>query len=231
MCIKKTPQLVEPNDLFWTVARHQRTNYIRWSALHSKGSHIIWSTKTNWSQSLLKEQSWLSQQWHSRSCRLRKAAIHSSKLRSVNHYQWEFQHPATEPSVKKHCTCCRNHQIHGQKKILPIQIQKAFRRTIRNLEPLLKGCLAAAKKSALYVSKEVKENGQSHQRSNPAGQEQKPQKINKNVCVKQQLHGFKLYKDKWQKSKSVKIVNLNSRSYSTRQRKWLEQAKQHFSMR
>ena len=54
----------------------------------------------------------------------------------------------------------------------------------RNLEPLLKGCLAATTtKKALYVSKEVKENAQSHQRSNPAGQEQKPQKINKNVCV------------------------------------------------
>ena len=73
-----------------------------------------------------------------------------------------------------------------------------------NLEPLLKGCLASTKKNALYVSKEVKENAQSHQRSNPAGQEQKPQKINKNVCMKQQLHDFKLYKDKWQNQNESK---------------------------
>ena len=74
-----------------------------------------------------------------------------------------------------------------------------------NLEPLLKGCLASRKKNALYVSKEVKENAQSHQRSNPAGQEQKPQKINKNVCMKQQLHDFKLYKDKWQNQNESKL--------------------------
>ena len=59
-------------------------------------------------------------------------------------------------------------------------VEQAF---VVNLEPLLKGCSAATTKKSLYVSKEVKENAQSHQRSNPAGQEQKPQKINKNVCV------------------------------------------------
>ena len=61
------------------------------------------------------------------------------------------------------------------------------------------------KKNALYVSKGVKENVQSHQRSNPTGQEQKPQKNNKNVCMKQQLHDFKLYKDKWQNQNESKL--------------------------
>ena len=69
----------------------------------------------------------------------------------------------------------------------------------------VKGCLAATKIKALYVSKEVKENAPSHQRSNPAGQEQKPQKINKNVCMKQQLRDFKLYKDKWQNQNKSKL--------------------------
>ena len=46
-----------------------------------------------------------------------------------------------------------------------------------NKEPRTYGCLAALTKIAcFYVSKEVKENAKSDQRSNPVGQEQKPQK-------------------------------------------------------
>ena len=88
--------------------------------------------------------------------------------------------------MTKYYTCCRNHKIHSQKKILPIHIQKAFWWTIRNLEPLSKGFLAAKTKIACwYVSKEVKENAQSHQRSNPVGPKQNPQKLIKTVCMKQ----------------------------------------------
>ena len=46
-----------------------------------------------------------------------------------------------------------------------------------NKEPRTYGCLAALTKIAcFYVSKEVKENAKSDQRSNPVGQKQKPQK-------------------------------------------------------
>ena len=46
-----------------------------------------------------------------------------------------------------------------------------------NKEPRTYGCLAALTKIVcFYLSKEVKENAKSDQRSNPVGQEQKPQK-------------------------------------------------------
>ena len=70
-----------------------------------------------------------------------------------------------------------NHQIHGKKKILPIDIQKAFRRTIRTLEPLYKELFSRNNKStAFYVSKEVKENARSQQKINLVGQEQSHRK-------------------------------------------------------
>ena len=43
--------------------------------------------------------------------------------------------------------------------------------------------------------------------------------------MKQQLHDFKLYKDKWQKSKSVKIVNPLEHLLPARENDW---NKQHF---
>ena len=124
-----------------------------------------------------------------------------------------------------------NHQIHGKKKILPIDIQRAFRRTIRNLEPLLKSCLAAITKEARFTFQKRSKKMLNRIREQILSARKKATENNKNVCAKQNnfMTSFKYIKTSGKNQVcSVEIMNLPEHLLPAAENDW---NKQPFSIR